>query len=118
MDHTQAYFHCFTKTHAHVHLCRCQQACIEQSEKHTLTVCPCEDEGRTKQRKDGGSNAALPDSKSCANGWRRRARGSKDLSRICGNRLLQSGLTIKVGLQRARRCDAAALWRSLEIARS
>ena len=72
MDHTQAYFHCFTKTHAHVHLCRCQQACIEQSEKHTLTVCPCEDEGRTKQRKDGGSNAALPDSKSCANGWRRR----------------------------------------------
>ena len=79
MDHTQAYSHCFTKTHAHVHLCRCQQACIEQSEKHTLTVCPCEDEGRTKQRKDGGSNAALPDSKSCANGWR----SSKDLSGIC-----------------------------------
>ena len=72
MDHTQAYSHCFTKTHAHVHLCRCQQACIEQSEKHTLTVCPCEDEGRTMQRKDGGSNAALADSKSCAkNGWRR-----------------------------------------------
>ena len=67
MDHTQAYFHCFTKTHAHVHLCRCQQACIEQLAKHTLTVCPCEDEGRTMQRKDGGSNAALPDSKSCAN---------------------------------------------------
>ena len=58
MDHTQAYFHWFTKTHAHVHLCRCQQACIEQSEKHILTVCPCEDEGRTMQRKDGGSNAA------------------------------------------------------------
>ena len=75
MDHTQAYFHWFAKTHAHVHLCRCQPACIEQSEK---TVCPCEDEGRSMQRKDGGSNAALPDSKSCANGWRRRARGSKD----------------------------------------
>ena len=73
MDHTQAYFHWFTKTHAHVHLCRCQQACIEQSEKHMLTVCPCEDEGRTKQRKDGGSNVALPDSKSCSNGWRRAA---------------------------------------------
>ena len=90
MDHTQAYFYCFTKTHAHVHLCRCQQACIEQSEQHTLTVCPCEDEGRTMQRKDGGSNAALPDSKSCANGWR----SSKDLSRICGDRLLTLTLTL------------------------
>ena len=64
MDHTQAYLHCFTKTHAHVHVhvhvhpYRCQPAFIEQSEKHTLTVCPCEDEGRTKQRKDGGQRSS------------------------------------------------------------
>ena len=94
MDHTQAYFHCFTKTHAHVHLCRCQQACIEQSEKHTLTVCPCEDDARTKQRKDGGSNAALPDSKSCAK--RLAKEGSKDLSRICLLRTQMSASGLRV----------------------
>ena len=93
MDHTQAYFHWFAKTHAHVHLCRCQPACIEQSEK---TVCPCEDEGRTMQRKDGGSNAALPDSKSCSNGWRRRARGCQVLwEQATNTRYLQPPLTEK-----------------------
>ena len=40
------------------------------------------------------------------------------LRAACGRPLTYLPLTLKVGLQRARRCDAAALWRSLEIARS
>ena len=91
MDHTQAYFHWFTKTHAHVHLCRCQQACIEQSEKHMLTVCPCEDEGRTKQRKDGGSNAACQTRRAAptaGEGGLEARRICQGFVKVCGDRLL------------------------------